>query len=143
MNAAPIWQRWALPTQVALVALAIGIGRAVDWPAAAPIPDGLLHVVGFFLLTLAICHALKSWSPASPRLLRAIAAGSFGVSLGAMDEWLQSWEPGRTSDLRDLAFDCGGILIALALAAVPRRKRPLPRADHAETSHPSGFPDSA
>ena len=143
MSASVTRQRWAFPAQVGFVTVAALLGRAVDWRAVVPMPDGLLHVLGFFLLTLGMCHALTTWSPDSPRALRSLAAGSFCLSLGAVDEWLQSWEPGRTSDLQDLAFDCGGILIALALASLPYSNRPLPRAHHAETSHPSGFPDSA
>jgi VanZ family protein len=86
------------------------------------------HFVAYFGLGLA------AWL-AAPRAMapRRIDAGAwwFAVAHGAFDEWHQSWVPGRTSSLVDLATDAFGGAFAVWLV---RR-----RLGGGEASLPAGF----
>lgn len=141
MTQVQAWHRGLPFLQIVLLVAVTLFGRAVELRARVPVPDWLLHLVGFFLLTRLALRLLAAWAPGSPLTWRMITAAPLCVSLGALDEWLQSWDAGRTSDLEDLAFDCGGILIALAVTYLTHRNNAAPRAPDEETSQRTGTPD--
>jgi VanZ family protein len=140
MNRAHPWHPGVPLMQIVLLVAVTLFGRAAELRARLPVPDWLLHLLGFFLLTRLALRLLEAWAPGSPLHLRMITAAALCVSLGALDEWLQSWDSGRTSDLVDLAFDCGGILIALAVTYLAHRHHSAPRAPDEETSQRTGSP---
>lgn len=77
--------------------------------------DKLVHVVLYgvlgFLVTRAAWERPRAWQP--------VAAAFLGVLVwAALDEWHQSWIPGRSSDLLDLAADALGALAGTAVAAL-------------------------
>jgi len=83
--------------------------------------DKVLHGAAFTLGAVVWIRTIEL----SPRfsLWGAIAAGSAAALIvGAAIEVLQSYVPGRMADVRDLASDAAGILLALLLLSL--RPRP-------------------
>ena len=77
--------------------------------------DKLVHVVLYgvlgFLVTRAAWERPRAWQP--------VAAAFVGVlAWAALDEWHQSWIPGRSSDFLDLAADALGAFAGTAVAAL-------------------------
>lgn len=62
------------------------------------------HVTEFFVLTLLIQHALKTW--------RILVAPMLAIVAAALDEWHQTFVPHRGGLLSDVAVDMIGILLA-------------------------------
>jgi VanZ family protein len=84
--------------------------------------DKVLHGAAFtvgaavWVCTIGLSSRFSSWG--------AIGAGSVAaLMVGAAIEILQSYIPGRTADVRDLASDVAGILFALLLLRLRRRTR--------------------
>ena len=75
------------------------------------------HMFLFFMLALLIWLALVP--RIRSRVKRAAAAATCGTLLAALDEYHQTLVPGRSGELRDVLVDLAGILIALALFALP------------------------
>lgn len=90
------------------------------------IDDRIAHFGEYCLLMLLVTFALTAFDPA--RILRRtlLAAGAFSLAWAILDEFHQSFIPGRFSSLKDIAFDLLGILAAAALlaflAALDRRR---------------------
>lgn len=77
--------------------------------------DKLVHLVLYgvlgFLVTRAAWERPRAWQP--------VAAALVGVLVyAALDEWHQTFIPGRSSDLLDLAADAVGALAGTAVAAL-------------------------
>ena len=73
--------------------------------------DKIYHIVEFAILVISIAWSLSrirttKWSPMVLVIAFAIAAGYAPV-----DEWHQSWVPGRDVSLADMAADWGGCLL--------------------------------
>lgn len=113
-----------VPAYIALVYLA----SAFTVPTA-PLgaSDKLLHVIEYSGLGVVVARALTGQFPRASRTLAGSTAWSFALASGAIDEWIQSYAPLRTSDLADLAADALGaaigVLFWLALDALWRRRR--------------------
>ena len=75
------------------------------------------HALGYLVLALLLLRALRR-SGAGPLAL-PVAVGS-ALAYAASDEWHQSFVPGRTGTVRDVAID--GIGIAAAALAVMRTR---------------------
>ncbi len=92
-------------------------------PFAPPFPhaDKVVHAATFGLLAALAARGLLAVGLAGRRaLLLAVVAASL---YGAVDEWHQSFVPGRDPDPLDWAADTGGaILGAAAVVGLPRRK---------------------
>lgn len=79
-----------------------------------PGADKLVHVVEYFVLAW-----LWQWAQAPG--WRALAlAGLITLAWGALDEWHQTWVPGRDGNLGDFAADAAGGLMALVSASARR-----------------------
>jgi hypothetical protein len=81
--------------------------------------DSVAHGVTFGLLALLAYRALPGRGPAPWRW-----AALWALFYGLADEWHQSFVPGRTASLADLAMDAAGIAVAVALILVWRRWGP-------------------
>ena len=107
-------------------------------PRAAPsfvwaLTANLAHAPLFGLLTLLWVGALLPRSrDVLPAPRSAVLAASFGIALvyGAVDEWHQSWTPGRNPSALDVLTDATGslcvlwVVAALTDPAVPAGDRP-------------------
>jgi len=89
-------------------------------PVEAPTSDLVAHAIAYCVLGLLVVRALHGglrplrWRP-------AVASVVITTVYGATDEWHQSFVPGRTPSLADLAADGVGALIAVGLFALLHR----------------------
>lgn len=70
--------------------------------------DKVLHMLEYAGLGFIVCRAVVGWFPLAPRPASVVVATLFSIACGAIDEWIQSFAPLRTSDLADLAADALG-----------------------------------
>lgn len=76
-----------------------------------------LHAAGYAVLALLWRRALAGFGAPQP----ALAALAIAVGYAALDEWHQTFVPGRHGRLADVAIDAAGALAALrARATWPR-----------------------
>ena len=112
---------WPALAWAALIFLASH--RAWPLPVAPPFPhaDKAVHALIFGLLAALTARALRA---AGWGVRRALWTAVLAASLyGALDEWHQSFVPGRDADPRDWAADTAGALLGAALAVgLPRRR---------------------
>lgn len=90
------------------------------------VDDRIAHFGEYCLLMLLVTFALTAFDPALIVRRTLLAAGAFSLAWAILDEFHQSFVPGRFPSLRDIAFDLLGILAAAALlaflAALDRRR---------------------
>lgn len=107
---------WA-PFVLWMVAIFSASSRS-DIGLAGEIPDYLTHGLAWFLGGGLACRALAGGlRPIS--FGRALLAVALATGYGALDEWHQSYTPGRDASLADLAKDLAGA--SLAAVAFGRR----------------------
>ena len=111
----------ALARWVPAVAYVVVNGIVSDLPGGRlgvlPAPDWLLHGLANVAFGASLRLALAGHRRSVPVAIGILAAH------GALDEWHQSWVPGRTASLTDWIADVVGGLVGLAVA---RRWRPPP-----------------
>lgn len=111
----------ALRLGAAVVAIAMPVG--LYFGGAQPVAVGLfptplsklVHGITFGVLAAAVAYAsgLRGW--------RMVLAGfSASVAVGAMDEWHQTYLPGRHGQLSDVGFDALGAALGAWLASRAR-----------------------
>ena len=92
----------------------------------------LAHVPLFGGLAFCVLKSLRPGTSGRPRYALAFLACA---ACGVLDEWHQSFVPGRIASMGDLFLDligiAGTLLILRALAAVPERPSPPPLAVNA------------
>jgi len=86
--------------------------------------DKIEHFIAYFVLGVTFCM----WIPNKKWLAKPFACGLFIVFLctlfGASDEYHQSFVPGRSCDIYDLATDfAGGIVAVLVYFGVMKMKK--------------------
>ena len=100
----------------ALLAVALPVGLYIG--GAQPVAVGLfpwpwaklVHTLVFGLLAACIGYA-SGW-----RGVRMVLVGFLGsVCVGAMDEWHQTYLPGRNGQLSDVGFDAIGAAVGVGL----------------------------
>jgi VanZ family protein len=79
------------------------------------VDDKTAHYVAYMTLGLLVVRALAHGLPARITAMVAIVALVVTIGYGATDEWHQSFVPGRSSELADLAADALGALGAVGL----------------------------
>jgi VanZ family protein len=79
------------------------------------VDDKTAHYVAYMTLGLLVVRALARGLPARMTASVAVAALAITIGYGATDEWHQSFVPGRSSELADLAADSLGALCAVGL----------------------------
>lgn len=104
-----------------IAALNLAAWASLETPAEFMTPANLLqadkveHLLMFFAVTLVAIPLLGRW----------VSAGILAVILvnaGLVVEMYQAYEPGRTADIADFAFDQLGVALGW-LAAIPVRRR--------------------
>lgn len=93
-----------------------------DFPGIV-IDDRIAHFVEYALLGAFLMLALVGMQTLEIRpLARALAAILIAVCVGMLDEWNQSFIPGRDSSWKDVAFDLlGASFMALMIATLSRK----------------------
>jgi VanZ family protein len=112
--------------RVAATLLAVGLPLGLYFGGAQPVAVGLfpwpwgklVHAIVFGVLAAAVGYA------SGLRGARMVMAGfAASVAVGALDEWHQTWLPGRHGQLSDVGFDAiGAALGASTLLARERVK---------------------
>ena len=77
-----------------------------------------VHVVGYGCMAAAAAWAI---GPKAER--RLISAAMVALGTAVADEWIQSFSPGRTGQVSDVAIDSVGIALGLALFSWGLRRR--------------------
>jgi hypothetical protein len=81
----------------------------------SPTVQNALHVPAYAGLTLTWRWALRAWLRNSSAC--AIAACVIALACGVLDEWNQSFVPGRFASLTDLVLNGMGVALGIWLAA--------------------------
>jgi VanZ family protein len=111
-----LWARrawiWGPPL---VAAAAIFVASSVESLPSTPgdLSDSTLHGIAFGTLAALLLRALAGgrWRGVTPAA--ALAAAGLAMVYGAVDEWHQSFVPGRTPEARDLLADSAGAWIAV------------------------------
>lgn len=108
----------------AYVGLVLGISAFTVPSTPFAISDKAAHVLEFAGLGALTTRALMLQFSHVPRGPLVLGGAMFAAACGAMDEWVQSYAPLRTSDLHDFAADVvGAVLGALITLAFFRWRR--------------------
>lgn len=112
-----MWARW-VPMVLTMAAIS-GASSQQSWPEALTgSPDWVLHGSAFGLLAASVWFGCGGalWPPRGrPRW--ALAAFLVAVLYGALDEWHQSFIPGRHASVLDwIADGVGAAIVAIGLA---------------------------
>jgi VanZ family protein len=97
------------------MALIFFLSAQSDLPAVERVSDKTLHVAAYFVFGL-LCLRATHGGFVPLRVGPVLAAVALAVAYGGLDEWHQSWVPGRTPSVLDWVAD--GVGVALACAAV-------------------------
>lgn len=93
---------------------------------APRVNDKVMHFGAYFLLGALLCYITTSTR--LPQRFAMIAG--VGLLYAAVDEFTQSFVPGRTSDVKDFFADAAGLFTAIAFYAIARtlfRRGTLPQ----------------
>ena len=108
-----LFLRFWLPLLVYLTAIfTFSAQPYLSSPLKFTLSDKLLHVGEYLILGLLLVRALRAHLRVSRPLFAAMIAMGFVVLTGMADEYLQSFIPGRQSDVFDLLADTVGGAIA-------------------------------
>ena len=108
--------RYWLPVLAYLAAVQlVGALPEVQVPMIFPNADKLVHVVEYGTLGVLLARACRASFPVSLPLRTALIAVVLGVFVGASDEFVQAFVPGRISSINDLLADTTGLLFAQLL----------------------------
>ena len=77
----------------------------------SPTLQNALHVPAYAALAGAWCWALRAWLHGTTAV--AMVAGGISVGYGVLDEWHQSFVPGRYASMTDVLLDALGVGLAL------------------------------
>lgn len=77
------------------------------------------HMLEFFVLGVMIGAAALYLLPRKwKKAYRALTAFLICAAAGAADEWIQTFQPGRSGELIDVARDCAGALVGILCAVL-------------------------
>ena len=98
----------------------------VPGPELFPHQDKVQHLVAYAVLAALFMHALRRTRPRGAARTLWLVATVLTAAYGAIDEWHQSFVPGRDATLGDLLADAAGGALGAALAgkfaATPSRR---------------------
>ena len=109
---------------IAALAVVFWLSSMSDVPGTRYVWDKVLHAAGYAGLGLLALRAFHGGF-ASPRVAPTLFAASTVILWGISDEFHQSFVPGRSPDVYDVAADAVGATIAalsLAVAAALARR---------------------
>ena len=100
-------------------------------PSLFPNMDKLEHMLEYGLFGLLLGRAFRFTVGGKRGLWWAVGTVLVGSAVGALDEFYQSFVPGRDSDIHDWMADSFALLLAVLftqlVSVVPRRDRGAPR----------------
>ena len=108
---------------VAFMALIFFLSAQSELPPVERVSDKTLHVAAYFVFGL-LCLRATHEGIRPLRAVPTLAALILAVAYGALDEWHQSWVPGRTPSVLDWVADSVGAGLACAVLALWTRLRP-------------------
>jgi VanZ family protein len=108
------WFLWYWMPVLAYLAViyTLGTRQNLHPPFRFPNSDKLWHLAEYLGLGVLLARALRATFRQTRRLTLALAAIAVGVAVGASDEFIQSFVPGRESSLLDLAVDFAAVALA-------------------------------
>jgi VanZ family protein len=98
------------------MAAIFAVSSLTDPPSAPGVDDKTGHFAAYAGLGLVTLRATTGGAIVGLRAAPAVTAWAIAAFYGATDEYHQSFVPGRTSDLTDLAADALGAAVAVAAA---------------------------
>lgn len=110
---AELLSRYWLPVVVYLGTVQfLGAQPDLQVPMLFPNVDKVVHVLEYGGLGVFLARAIRASARVPVPIRTALIAVGVGVGMGVMDEYLQSFVPGRISSMNDLLADLTGLLIA-------------------------------
>jgi VanZ family protein len=109
-----VWLWGPAVLQMAAIFAASSISDVQELPGGTP--GWLWHGAGYALLGALLLRALADGRRAGITAATAMAAVLCAALYGASDEWHQSFVPGRSPALDDLAADTFGAALAVGIA---------------------------
>lgn len=107
--------RWSVP--VAIMAMLWLSSSSSPQPREPDLIGGLvhnsMHVIAFAALSGSLWLALHSWRGSRVKAV-SLAAIALAVAYGLVDEFHQSYVPGRVSSVADVLSDASGAMLAVA-----------------------------
>lgn len=117
------WSRrflWLLPAAVALAIMLLSHRPTLPLDVSLPPPlDKMAHFTAFAVLAATLEWALRSTSHRLPVYRRHLLIFILVSLFGALDEWHQSFVPGRECDVFDWLADTLGGAFGLAMMSLP------------------------
>ncbi len=120
---------WGPPVVYALAIFATSSLSVVPSPPAH-LTDKHVHLLVYAGLAVVLVRAMSGgrWAGVTPAT--TLQAAMMAIAYGAIDEWHQSFVPGRHADARDVIADVVGVALAMAvLGGVARWSRRRARTD--------------
>ncbi len=108
----------ALPVLYAATLWTLSSMSRLPSTSSFPLKDKGVHAVAFGILAVLSTRAFSIGKPARSWLLAAVVGAAVASAYGGIDEFHQSFVPGRSSDVMDWAADTIGAVIGAALYAV-------------------------
>jgi len=99
----------------------LGSQKDLQVPMIIPNADKVAHMLEYGTLGFLLARAFRATLGGFEPIRTAVLAWGFGVCVGAADETIQKFVPGRTSSVNDLLADSTGILIAQVLFLIIHR----------------------
>ena len=90
----------------------LGAQPDLQVPVLFPNVDKVVHLLEYLGLGVLLARALRASFRTPAPLRTSLMAVGIGVAMGAADELLQAFVPGRMSSVNDLLADATGLLVA-------------------------------
>jgi VanZ family protein len=104
----------------AYASLILSLSSIPGIPGAPRVPDKALHALEYFLFGVLLARAfLQGSNPTRQKLVNVVLAGA---AFAALDEYYQSFIPGRFSSVYDWIADVTGIGLVISLLLLRRIK---------------------
>ena len=105
--------RYWLPVFVYLgVVQFLGAQPDLQVPMLFPNVDKVVHVLEYLGIGVLLARAIRATFRVPVPIRTALMAVGVGLCMGAADEFIQSFVPGRMSSVNDLLADGTGLLLA-------------------------------
>ncbi len=93
------------------------LNRVVDVNVLESVLRKLAHGFVYFILGIGLAGVLSMWSPRFVLIMVPI----LGLVFAALDEFHQSFVPGRGPSVRDVLIDLGGVCLGMLIMLLLRR----------------------
>ena len=90
----------------------LGAQPDLQVPMLFPNVDKVVHVLEYLGLGILLARAIRASVRMAVPIRLAMLTVGVGLGMGAADEFIQSFVPGRMSSMNDLLADLTGLLIA-------------------------------